>query len=320
MAAQNTDFLPISRGGVNYKITVGDIVAQVPATSVVDDLLSTSSIAALSANQGRVLSEKMDALGTVEHEAATISARDSLVGLVAGDRVFVQDASADSTVSSGWAIYRYNGTTYFKIAEAESLDVVAAPADLSYVAATRTVTSSTGTSAVLSLADAVNAGLLSSAKLSEIGTATAGVATNAADIATNADDITANTASISTNTADVASNVSDIATNAADITANTASIGTNTTDIGTNTAAIAATVAATALNTSATATNASDIASNDAEIATNVASIGTNTTAIAANTAASHAAASTSGNPTTNPISILGQVFSFDIASLATAP
>lgn len=47
-------------------------------------------------------------------------------GLVDGLNVFVTDASGDPTVTSGWAIYKYtlSTTSWVKIAENESLDVV----------------------------------------------------------------------------------------------------------------------------------------------------------------------------------------------------
>ena len=43
-----------------------------------------------------------------------------------GMKIFVIDASADTTVSSGWAVYRYiaSTTSWLKIAEGESLDLV----------------------------------------------------------------------------------------------------------------------------------------------------------------------------------------------------
>jgi hypothetical protein len=54
---------------------------------------------------------------------ADISERDSL-DKFEGLRVLVTDASADSTVGNGWAEYVWNGTSFIKTAEMESLDVV----------------------------------------------------------------------------------------------------------------------------------------------------------------------------------------------------
>lgn len=55
---------------------------------------------------------------------ANIAARDAMTGLFAGLSVFVTDASADSTVTSGGAYYMYDGTGWIKTAEAESMDIV----------------------------------------------------------------------------------------------------------------------------------------------------------------------------------------------------
>ncbi len=54
---------------------------------------------------------------------ATIAERDALTPLK-GDLCWVEDATGDSTVSSGAAKYLYNGTTWVKVSEAESMDVV----------------------------------------------------------------------------------------------------------------------------------------------------------------------------------------------------
>ena len=57
---------------------------------------------------------------------ADIAARNALTGNYDGRNVFVTDASSDNTVSSGWAIYKYtaSNTSWVKIAEGESLDLV----------------------------------------------------------------------------------------------------------------------------------------------------------------------------------------------------
>ena len=116
-------------GGTPSKLSgfdgVGD-PAELDQVVVEDVLTSTSVTSAVSANMARVLNEKMDALGTVEHNAADIAARDLLTDLVTGDRVFVTDASADATVDLGWAVYRWDGAAFLKMTEAESLDLVLA--------------------------------------------------------------------------------------------------------------------------------------------------------------------------------------------------
>lgn len=78
----------------------------------------------------------------VELTVADIAARDALADLADGAKVFVEDASADALVDSGWAIYRYRaakeavGTEgeegyvaaveagWTKVSEGESLDIV----------------------------------------------------------------------------------------------------------------------------------------------------------------------------------------------------
>lgn len=62
--------------------------------------------------------------GSVER-VADITARDAIVNLYDNKLVFVIDASADLTVTSGWAMYIYNlsGITWTKIVDGESLDI-----------------------------------------------------------------------------------------------------------------------------------------------------------------------------------------------------
>lgn len=56
--------------------------------------------------------------------AANIAARNAMTGLFPGLSVYVVDATADSTVTSGGAFYMYTGEAWIKTAEAESMDVV----------------------------------------------------------------------------------------------------------------------------------------------------------------------------------------------------
>lgn len=60
---------------------------------------------------------------------ATITERNALTPYE-GMRVHVVDASADATVTSGWAEYLYTGTAWTKTSEIESIDVVTSWADV----------------------------------------------------------------------------------------------------------------------------------------------------------------------------------------------
>jgi len=110
----------------------------------------------------------VDALGTTEHTAADITSRDALVWLVAGDKVFVTDASADATVTAGWAIYRVQSTwpnVFLKMAEQESLDVTIV-ANLSAGvndATSYEIAIDTGTNVIIPVATTTLAGLMSAA-------------------------------------------------------------------------------------------------------------------------------------------------------------
>lgn len=133
MALQGSDNLAIQRGGTMYRVLGSDILAYIQAN-----------------------------IGTSEYDVANIAARNALVGLTTGDRVFVLDATGDATVSTGWAIYVWRGAAFTKVAEQEGLDVVAGGADLSYTAAPTqgTVVSSSGADAVIPAVDGTNAGLM----------------------------------------------------------------------------------------------------------------------------------------------------------------
>jgi len=53
-----------------------------------------------------------------------IAARDAISNKFVGLSVYVEDATADATVASGGAFYMWTGSTFSKLSEAESLDVV----------------------------------------------------------------------------------------------------------------------------------------------------------------------------------------------------
>ena len=55
---------------------------------------------------------------------ANITARDAITDKFTGLRVHVLDASADVTVTSGWAEYLWTGSAWTKVSESESIDVV----------------------------------------------------------------------------------------------------------------------------------------------------------------------------------------------------
>ena len=74
MALANTDLFIVERGGAQYKMTANQIA---------------------------------DFVGAIrDFTVADIAARNLLTGLKVGDRVFVTNATGDSTVTSGWAVYR----------------------------------------------------------------------------------------------------------------------------------------------------------------------------------------------------------------------
>ena len=53
-----------------------------------------------------------------------ITARNALQNVVSGAQVYVVDAKGDTTVKAGGAMYIYNGTTWIKTSETESMDLV----------------------------------------------------------------------------------------------------------------------------------------------------------------------------------------------------
>lgn len=108
-----------------------------------------------------------NANASADYTVADITERDALENLEENDTVFVTDATADNTVTTGWAVYRYDGENFVKLSEEESLDFVPDGTDLTYDPATRTISSSTGGDVVLPEAG-VNPGLLSVADKSKL--------------------------------------------------------------------------------------------------------------------------------------------------------
>lgn len=145
MAFQGSDSIMLSRAGTLYKANGSDILAYVSQN-----------------------------LGTSNYRVANIAARNALDATMSlGDKVMVDDATADATVSSGWAMYQWLASnSWRKIAEQESLDIsVAGQTNLTYSASPTNgvVISDTGADATLPLADATNAGLLAPAGFSKLG-------------------------------------------------------------------------------------------------------------------------------------------------------
>lgn len=151
MALQGSDNLMIDRGGVLYRILGSDILSYIQSN-----------------------------VGTSEYDVANIAARNALTGLSVGDRVFVADATGDATVSSGWAIYIWRGSAFTKVGEAESMDIVAGGADLSYTASATqgVVVSSSGNDAIIPAANGTNAGLLVPAQFNKLANITVTGAVN----------------------------------------------------------------------------------------------------------------------------------------------
>jgi hypothetical protein len=144
MAFNGSDALPISRAGTNYKVLGSDVLAYIQAN-----------------------------MGSSEYRVADITARNALnAGMSIGDRVMVDDATGDGTVTAGWAAYQWlSSGVWRKIAEQESLDVVVGGVtNLSYTAGATQgiVTSDTGSDATLPAADAVNAGLMLPAQKAKV--------------------------------------------------------------------------------------------------------------------------------------------------------
>jgi hypothetical protein len=146
MAIQSSDNFIIDRGGTAFRALASDLRDYVEA-----------EIGAVAA-----------------YDVADIAARNALTGLNPGDRVFVVDATGDSTVDSGWAIYVWRGSAFTKTAEEEGLDAVVGGANLSYTASPTqgVVVSSSGTDAILPAGNGTNAGLMVPSQFNKLGNLT----------------------------------------------------------------------------------------------------------------------------------------------------
>lgn len=175
MAVQGSDSFVISRGGTLYKTLASDILSYV---------------------EGQI--------GTSQYRVADITARNALDGgMSAGDRVMVDDATADGTVTTGWAIYQWLSTgVWRKVAEQESLDItVGGATNLGYSAGPTNgvVTSDTGTDATIPAADGTNAGLMVPAQFTKLGFITVTGAVNLDTLASASHAAVTLTGSASTN-------------------------------------------------------------------------------------------------------------------------
>lgn len=148
MALQSTDLFIVERSGVQYKMTANQIADFVGA---VRDLTATtySNMIAGTFTGGETAKQ--------------------------GDRVFIADASGDSSVDSGYAGYRIDSIgpiTVTKMYEQESMDIVVTggTTNLDYTpsAASGTITNDNGDNAVIPLADGTNAGLMSPAAFQNV--------------------------------------------------------------------------------------------------------------------------------------------------------
>lgn len=138
---QNNDLFIIERAQVQYKMTANEVADFVGAV------------------------KDFTAVDIADRDAGTLIPSGG--NLSVGDRVFVTDASGDSTVDAGWAVYRVNSlvpTVYQKIQEQESMDlVITATTNLGVTTspASIIITNDNGDNAVIPLADGTNAGLMS---------------------------------------------------------------------------------------------------------------------------------------------------------------
>lgn len=151
---QGSDYFMISRGGTLYKVLGSDILSFIETQ-----------------------------IGTSQYRVADIAARNALdSSMSTGDRVMVDDATADGTVATGWALYQWlSSGVWRKIAEEESLDItVGGATNLAYSAGATNgvVTSDTGTDATIPAADGANAGLMTPAQFNKLGFLTVTAATN----------------------------------------------------------------------------------------------------------------------------------------------
>jgi hypothetical protein len=142
MAIQSSDNFIIDRGGTAFRALASDL------RDYIDEELGA----------------------VAEYDVANIAARNALTGLNIGDRVFVVDATGDTTVTSGWAIYIWRGSAFTKTAEEEGLDAVVGGANLSYTASPTqgVVVSSSGSDATLPAANGTNAGLMVPAQFTKL--------------------------------------------------------------------------------------------------------------------------------------------------------
>jgi hypothetical protein len=158
-ALSTSDFLVSERGGVPYKLTGQELL----------DFIRGN-------------------FGTTDYRVADITARNALADLTMGDIVLVDDASADTSVITGWGMYRnLSGGTWQKIAEEESIDVTITITNLGVTrtASAVTVTNSDGTDATIPVATNTEAGVMSAVQVALLELLTVTNAVNLDDLASD---------------------------------------------------------------------------------------------------------------------------------------
>lgn len=146
MSIQNTDLFILERAGVQYHMSAQEINEFINAGQ---DLTALSF--------ADLQSETFVGGATAE----------------AGNKVFINDASGDPTVDSGFAIYRISGVsplTFDKIQEGESLDLTINTTELDYTATATggVVGNSNGAGFSIPLATVALAGLMSPAEKAQM--------------------------------------------------------------------------------------------------------------------------------------------------------
>ena len=168
MGVVTSDIMALKRGSTHYRTTAGEVAALFPRQ---DNLTSSSTTDALTANQGRILKNLIDGLGDII-PVADITARNALTGLDPGDLIHVINDG-----DSKWARYQvtsttdgtWSGSTTVKTGDQDWTGISAT--NLGYTASPTdgTVTNTGGTSATLPLATGTNAGLLAPAAFTKLG-------------------------------------------------------------------------------------------------------------------------------------------------------
>lgn len=103
-------------------------IVNIPINYQTASQVSSTPVGAVTATDVQTAISQLESLissvNSTSKTYADIAARDADTANVAnGESVFVTDASADATVTSGWAVYRWNGTSYDKLYDQDDLDI-----------------------------------------------------------------------------------------------------------------------------------------------------------------------------------------------------